>query len=133
MFDRDSDIRWICWFKDIRLGLREFLATESILKMMKNIFDFTLKNKKIVWKVVWIEHCLQLNCLHCLLEFSTILGPRLLQNTSNVNTECARKSKQLYSLCNQLLGALINLHSIVLILTWFSLIIHDGVNNVMDG
>ena len=67
------------------------------------------------------------------LEFSTILVPRLIQNTSNVNTDCARKSKQLYSLRNQLLGALINLHSIVLILTWFSLIIDDGVNNVIDG
>ena len=30
------------------------------------------------------------------LEFSKILVPRLPQHTSNVNTECARKSEQLY-------------------------------------
>ena len=41
------------------------------------------------------------------LEFPKILVPRQPQNTSNGNIECARKSKQLYSLCNQLLGALI--------------------------
>ena len=41
------------------------------------------------------------------LDFPKILVPRLPQNSSNVNTECAVKSKQLYSLCEQLLGALI--------------------------
>ena len=42
------------------------------------------------------------------LEFTKILLPRLHQNSSNTNPECARKSKQLYSLCDQLLGALIH-------------------------
>ena len=37
------------------------------------------------------------------LEFPKILVPRLPENTSNVNTECARKSKQQYSLCDQFL------------------------------
>ena len=36
------------------------------------------------------------------LEFPKILVPRLPQNTSNVNNECAGKSKELYSLCDQL-------------------------------
>ena len=53
------------------------------------------------------------------LEFPKILVPRLTQNSSNVNTECARKSKQLYSLCDQLLGALIYPHFIILILICF--------------
>ena len=39
------------------------------------------------------------------LEFAKILVARLPQNTSNVNIECAGKSKQLYSLCDQPLGA----------------------------
>ena len=54
------------------------------------------------------------------LEFPKILVPRLSQHTSNVNTECAGKlewSKQLYSLCcDQLLGALKHLNSIILVL-----------------
>ena len=50
------------------------------------------------------------------LDFSKILVPRLPQNSSNVNIECAGKSKQLYSLCDQLLGALIYLHFIILTL-----------------
>ena len=32
------------------------------------------------------------------LEFPKVLVPRLSHNTSNVNIECAGKSKQLYSL-----------------------------------
>ena len=40
-------------------------------------------------------------------ELPKILVPRLPQNTSNVNTECAGKLKQLYSLSDQLLGVLI--------------------------
>ena len=56
------------------------------------------------------------------LDFPNILVPRLPQNYSNVNNECAGKSKQLYSihsLCGQLLGAMIYLHTIVLILICF--------------
>ena len=53
------------------------------------------------------------------LEFPKILVPRLLQNTSNTNIEYARKSKQLYYLCDQLFGALIYLHFIVQILICF--------------
>ena len=37
------------------------------------------------------------------LDFPKILVPRLPQNSSNVSIECAVKSKQLYSLCDQLL------------------------------
>ena len=50
------------------------------------------------------------------LEFLKVLVPRLPQNSSSVNTECVGKSKQLYSLCDQLLGAMIYLHFITLIL-----------------
>ena len=53
------------------------------------------------------------------LEFPKIPVPRLPHNSSNVNTECARNSKQLRSLCDQLLGALIFLHFIILILISF--------------
>ena len=53
------------------------------------------------------------------LEFPKILVPRLPQNTSNENIECAGKPKQLYSLCDQLLGALIFLNFIILILICF--------------
>ena len=40
------------------------------------------------------------------LEFLKMLVPRLSQHTSNVSTECTGRSKHLYSLCDQLLGAL---------------------------
>ena len=53
------------------------------------------------------------------LEFSKILVPRLPQNLSNVNIECSGKSKQLYSLCSQLLAALAYLNFIFLILICF--------------
>ena len=53
------------------------------------------------------------------LEFPEILAPRLTQNTSNINTECGGKSKQLYSLCDLVLGALIYLTFIILILICF--------------
>ena len=69
-----------------------------------------IRNGKIVWKLVWIEYYLR---------FTKILVPRLTQNSSNVNIECAGKLKQLYSLCDQVLGALRYLHFIILILTGF--------------
>ena len=53
------------------------------------------------------------------LEFRKILVPRLSQNSSNGGIECAGKSKQLYFLCDQLLGALIYLNFIILILICF--------------
>ena len=53
------------------------------------------------------------------LEFPKILVAKLHQNLSNVNIECAGKSKQLYSLCDQHIGALIYLHFIILILICF--------------
>ena len=52
-------------------------------------------------------------------EFPKILVPRLPQNSSDVNIEYAVKSKQLYSLYHQLLGALIDLNLIILILICF--------------
>ena len=53
------------------------------------------------------------------LEFPKILAPRLPQNTQNVNIEYAGKLKQLYSLCDQLLGALIYLDFLILTLICF--------------
>ena len=53
------------------------------------------------------------------LEFPKILVPRLPQNTSNLNNECVGKRKQLHSLCEQFLGALIYLHFVILILICF--------------
>ena len=51
------------------------------------------------------------------IEFLKILVPSLTQNPWNINAESTRKSKQLYYLCGQLLGALIYLHFVVLVLT----------------
>ena len=82
-------------------------------------FSIVIRNGKIVWKVVWIDYYLRLNLP---LKFPKILVLRLPQNASNVNIECARKSKQLYSLCHQLLGALIYLHFIILMLICFYLV-----------
>ena len=56
------------------------------------------------------------------LEFPKILLPRLPHNTANVNNESTGKSKQLYYLCDQLLGALIYLDVFVLMLICFKLI-----------
>ena len=53
------------------------------------------------------------------LEFRKILVPRLPQNSSNVNIESVGKLRQLYSLCDKLLGALIYLHFIIVILIYF--------------
>ena len=50
------------------------------------------------------------------LDFQKILVLRLPQNITNVNTECAKKLKQLYSLCDQFLVALIYPHFTILIL-----------------
>ena len=52
-------------------------------------------------------------------ELPETLAPRLPQNTSYVNIESTGKSKQLHYLYDQLLGALIYLHFIVLILICF--------------
>ena len=54
------------------------------------------------------------------LEFPKILVPRLPRNTSNVNIECAGKSKQPYYLCDQLLGAQIYFNFIILMLSYFN-------------
>ena len=54
------------------------------------------------------------------LEFPKILVPRLPRNTSNVNIECAGKSKQLYYLCDQPLGAQIYFNFIILMLSYFN-------------
>ena len=54
-------------------------------------YFLVIRNRTIVWKVVWIEYYLQLNDTRT----------RLPQHTSNVNIKCMGKSewsKQLYSL-----------------------------------
>ena len=53
------------------------------------------------------------------LELPNILVLSLCQNTSNVNIESNGKSKQVYYLCDQILGALIYLNFIVLVLICF--------------
>ena len=61
-----------------------------------------------------------------------MLVSRLPQNISNVNNECAGKSKQLYSVCDQPLSMLIYLYFIVLILIG-SLLIMPGVSCAVYG
>ena len=91
-------------------------APGRLLKMyLKKYCDFfqnfgkiiVIRNGKTVWRVVWIEYCLGLNT------------QTTSEMYSNVTNECAGKSKQLYSLCYQLLGTLIYLHFIVLIIISF--------------
>ena len=53
------------------------------------------------------------------LEFPKILITRPPQNASNINIKGTVKGKQLYYLCDNLLGALIYLHFIVLIVICF--------------
>ena len=53
------------------------------------------------------------------IELRKIIVLRLPQNSSNINIECTGKSKQLYSLYEQLLGAVIYLRFIILILICF--------------
>ena len=53
------------------------------------------------------------------IELHKIIVSRLPQNSSNINIECTGKSKQLYSLYEQLLGAVIYLRFIILILICF--------------
>ena len=40
---RKTACTWLCFRKSALSGLKQFLATESPLKMMKNAFQFTLK------------------------------------------------------------------------------------------
>ena len=89
-----------------------------------------VQNIRNIWSHIWFSSLYhsdekRKDSLECSLdwvlfaaepEFPKILVPRLSQNSSNVNTECAGKPKQLYSLCDQLLGALIYIHFIILIL-----------------
>ena len=49
----------------------------------------------------------------------SLVSGMLPQTSLNVNTECAGKSKQLYSLCDQLLGTLMYLNFCILILNCF--------------
>ena len=60
-----------------------------------------------------------------------MLVPRLPQDALDVNVECDGKAKQLYSLCDQPLGAPICLFFIILILTCFSLILPDVNYGIM--
>ena len=65
------------------------------------------------------------------LELSKILVPRPPQNVSNVNIEGTRKGKRMYYLCDQLLGAQVYIHFIVLVLICFYLIMR-GVNYAIN-
>ena len=86
-----------------------------------NVLDFET-NKKVPShkkRKDSLEGSLDLILFAVELDFPKILVSRLPQNTSNVNIECAGKSKQLYSLCDQLLEAMIYLNFIILILIFF--------------
>ena len=98
---------WI-WRKCIKL---KFLAVwfwkllEEKTKILLNLNwnTIVIRNGKIVCKIVWIEYYLPQN-----LSSLKIIVLRLPQNLSDVNIECVGKPKQLYSLCDQLLGAIIS-------------------------
>ena len=88
--------------------------TKTVKHLASHRFHHTLKKRKDS-----LEGSLARVLFTGKLEFPKILVPRLPQNSSNVNTECARKSKQLYSLCYQLLAALIHIHFIIVIIICF--------------
>ena len=66
------------------------------------------------------------------LDFPQIPVHRLPRNASNVNIEGTERGKQQYYLCDQILGAMIYLHFILLILICFYLIIPD-INYAIYG
>ena len=70
-----------------------------------------------------------------LLSFPKTLVPSLPQNSSNINIECTRKSKQMCSLCDKLLRAMINVYFIILIclLFYYSELIMPAVKYVIYG
>ena len=98
--------------------------------MYKRLYTFLSNNNNMINKLhhshkKWkdsMEGSLVRVLLAAELEFPKMLVPMLPQDTSNVSIECARKSKQLYYLCDQLLGALIYLDVFVLMLICFKLI-----------
>ena len=98
--------------------------------MYKRLYTFLSNNNNMINKLHHshkkrkdsMEGSLVRVLLAAELEFPKILVPMLPQDTSNVSIECARKSKQLYYLCDQLLGALIYLDVFVLMLICFKLI-----------
>ena len=79
----------------------------------KYVILFQLSHKK---RKDSLEGCLNRVLFAAELEFLKILALRLPRNSSNVNIKCSGKSKQLCSLCDQLLGALIYRQFIILIL-----------------
>ena len=74
------------WFK-AEILINKNIATFQFLHAL-----IVIRNGKIVWKVVWIDHFFVTER-----KFPNILVHRLPQNISNVNTGCAGKPKQLYS------------------------------------
>ena len=112
-----------CIFSCLTVG--QYWLTYHSAKFLQ--LNKIIRNGKIIWKGSLVRILFAAE-----LEFPKMLLPRLPQNTSSVNIESTRKSKQLYYLCDQLLGSLIYLHFIVLILICFQLIM-PGVNYAING
>ena len=75
--------------------LRTTASDHSTLSLVPYMHKFHHSHKK---RKDSLEGSLDRVLFAAELEFLKILVPRLHQHTSYVNTECARKSKQLYSL-----------------------------------
>ena len=86
---------------------------DSLSKIILAIFKLYCSHCHKKWKEDSLEISLVRVLFAAELEFPKILALSLPQNTSNVNIENTGKSKQLYYLWDQLLGALIYLHFIV--------------------
>ena len=97
--------------------LDKFSVLRNEVKLLRK--NIVIRNRKIVLSATK-------------LEFPKILVPRLPQNTSNANIECAEKPKQLYSLWDQPLGGLLSSFYCSNINVYFQLII-PGENCAMYG
>ena len=112
-----------CIFSCLNVG--QYWLTYHSAKFLQ--LNKIIRNGKIIWKGSPVR--ISFAAEH---EFPKMLVPRLPQNTSSVNIESTGKLKQLYYLCDHLLGFLIYLYFIVLILLCFQLIM-PGVNYAING
>ena len=87
--------------------------------MINNKDDINIPRLRHGHKYTEYEICLSIMMVLYTKQHLNKIWSSIHENISNVNIECAGKSKQLYSLCDKLPGALIYLHFIILILMWF--------------
>ena len=118
-------IAWIFFPLEWKIRMKKYVKIKIFVELYYHLKKIMLKfSDSHEKRKDSMERSLDWVLFSAELEFPKILVPRLPQNTSDGNIECAGKSKQLYSCfftCDQLLGALIYLNFIILILICFHL------------